>query len=405
MKADDLVLPEWRSDPYPLYAELRARAPIHRAERMNAWLLTRYVDVAAALRDPRLSSRRSTTPFAGISQALDEEVAPFKQSLELWALFRDPPDHTRLRALLNRGFAPGIIDTLRPQIQGVVEELLQTPTERQALEVVGELAYPLPAIVIAEMIGVPRADRDKFKHWSDDLASLLVPGLKVPQQIEDGLKSWREMEQYLGELIAVRRAEGKSAAPRKDVLGALLSAEEKGSPLSEAEVRATVGLLLFGGHETTTNLITNGVLLLLRHPQALSELRRDPALLATAIEEMLRYESPVQMVSRLADEDLVLADQPVRKGDRIILLLASANRDPAQFPEPDRFHIHRRENRHLAFGLGIHFCIGAALARVEAQLAFRLLFDRFSSMRLADEPIVWRDNLSFRCPQRLQITA
>lgn len=405
MRADELVLPQWRADPYPFYAKLRAAGPIHWAERLNAWMLTRYVDVAAALRDPRLSSRRSTTAFSDIPEALQAEVARFQQSLKQWALFRDPPSHTQVRALLNKGFVPGLIDRLRPHIQSVVHELLQAPTERRALEVVGELAYPLPAIVIAEMIGVPRQDRDKFKRWSDDLASLLTPGLKGPKLLEDGLKSWQEMEQYLVDLLAARRRDAATATARKDLLSSLTAAGEDASLLSEEEVRATVGMLLFAGHETTTNLITNGVLLLLRHPEALAALRRDPALLAPMIEEMLRYESPVQLITRIPDEDVVLAGQPVSKGQRVLLVLASANRDPAQFPEPDKFIIGRRENRHLSFGLGIHFCVGAALARVEAQLAFGQLLERWPTLRLADETIAWRDSLAFRCPQRLHITA
>lgn len=405
MQADELVLPQWRADPYPFYAKLRAAGPIHWAERLNAWMLTRYVDVAAALRDPRLSSQRSNTVFGEVPETLQAEVARFQQSLKKWALFRDPPSHTQVRALLNKGFVPGLIDRLRPHIQSVVHELLQTPTERRQLEVVGELAYPLPAIVIAEMVGVPRQDRDKFKRWSDDLASLLAPGLKVPKLLEDGLRSWQEMEQYLIDLLAARRQDAAAATARKDLLSSLTSAGEDASLLSEQEVRATVGMLLFAGHETTTNLITNGVLLLLRHPEALAALRQDPALLAPMTEEMLRYESPVQLITRIPDEDVVLAGQPVSKGQRVLLLLACANRDPAQFSEPDKFLISRRENRHLSFGLGIHFCVGAALARVEAQLAFGQLLERWPTMRLADETIAWRDSLGFRCPQRLHITA
>ncbi|HRI50744.1 MAG TPA: cytochrome P450, partial [Pseudomonadota bacterium] len=226
-----------------------------------------------------------------------------------------------------------------------------------------------------------------------------------PKLLEDGLKSWQEMEQYLVDLLAARRRDAATATARKDLLSSLTAAGEDASLLSEEEVRATVGMLLFAGHETTTNLITNGVLLLLRHPEALAALRRDPALLAPMIEEMLRYESPVQLITRIPDEDVVLAGQPVSKGQRVLLVLASANRDPAQFPEPDQFIIGRRENRHLSFGLGIHFCVGAALARVEAQLAFGQLLERWPTLRLADETIAWRDSLAFRCPQRLHITA
>ncbi len=405
MKADELLLPKWRADPYPLYAELRAAGPIHFVERMDSWVLTRYSDVSAGLRDLRLSSRRGSGAFSDVPKAREAEVAPFKQSLRHWVLFRDPPDHTQVRTLLNKGFLPAIIDSLRPKIQGLVEELLKTPTEKRELEVVGELAYPLPAIVIAEMIGVPREDRDRFKHWSDDLAMGLAPGLKEPHAFEAALKSWQQMDKYLSELVAARRREKQQGKARHDVLSALLFAEEKGALLSEEEVRATLGLLLFAGHETTTNLITNGMLLLLRHPEALSALRKDPALMPAAIEEMLRYESPVQMLSRFSTEELTLAGQRVGKGQMVMLLMASANRDPAQFPEPDRFDITRRENRHLSFGMGVHFCLGAALARIEAQAAFRYILDHWPSIRLAEEPPAWQNNLVFRSLPRLRIAA
>jgi cytochrome P450 len=400
MRADEIVLPSWRPDPYPLYEALRAEGPVHFSERLDAWVLTRHADIAAALRDPRLSSKRGVSAFSSVPPALQTEMAPFKGSLKLWTLFRDPPDHTRVRALVSKAFAPRLVDAMRPKIEGIVEELLAAPLARGDLEVVSELARPLPAIVIAEMVGVPREARDQFTGWSDDLATLLVPGVKTTEMTEQALKSWQEMDRYLADLAAQRRSD-----PRDDLLTALLSAEEQGSLLSEDEVRATVGLLLFAGHETTTNLISLGVLTLLRHPDALAALRADPDLIPTAVEEMLRYESPVQLITRLVNEDLTIGGQTMRKGQGIILLLASANRDPEQFQQPDRFVINRRENRHLSLGLGIHFCLGSALARAEAQITFRLLLERCPGLRLTEEPADWRDSLAFRCPQRLSVVA
>lgn len=399
MNPDDLLLPQWRSDPYPFYAALRAAGPVHWMKRLNAWVFTRYADVAAALRDSRMSSQRATAAFAGMPEILQEAAVPFKQSLNQWMLFRDPPDHTRIRGLCTKAFVPGLIETLRPKIQGIAAELLEGPTARGSLEVVSELAYPLPAIVIAEMIGVPPADRDKFKRFSDDLATLLAPGVKTPALIEQSLASWQDMEAYLIAMSAARRA-----APRPDFLSALLGTEEQGNLLAEQEVRATVGLLLFGGHETTTNLITNGILLLLRHPEALTALRRDPALLPAAVEEMLRYEPPVQIITRILTEDVAMAGQTLRKGQRVLLSVASANRDPLQFPEPDRFLITRRDHRHLSLGLGLHFCLGASLARAEAQGTLALLLERWPNLHLRETAITWRDNLTLRCPQRLYIT-
>lgn len=400
MNPDELILPAWRNDPYPLYEALRAAGSVHFSSRLDAWVLTRYADLVSALRDPRLSSRRGTLGFLNVPQEHQDQLLPFKNSLRMWALFRDPPDHSRLRGLMAKAFSPSLVDAMRPKIQRIVEELLEAPFKNGGFEVVKDLAFPLPAIVIAEMIGVPREDRELVKVWSDDLATLLAPGIKTLEIVVQALKSWQEMDEYLAQMIKQRRT-----APRDDLLSALLGAEEKGALLSEEEVRATVAMLLFAGHETTTSLISLGLLTLFRHPEAMASLRGNPALIPGAIEEMLRYEAPIQLMSRILDEDATLCGQKMGKGQRVILLLASGNRDPAQFPEPDRFLIARKENRHLSFGLGIHFCLGAALARAEAQITFRVLLERSTGLRLIEEPSAWRDNLAFRCPQRLSVVA
>ena len=404
MDANELLSPKWRDDPYPLYAALREAGPVHYFSSLDAWVLTRHGDIAAALRDGRLSNRRGTAAFFNVAPNLQEATAPFRASLKLWALFRDPPDHTRLRGLLAKAFAPALVETMRGRIERIIDELLEEPQRRGSFEVVSELAYPLPAIVIAETIGAPRADRDLWKRWADDLVTLLAPGIKNPQMMERVLKSWHEMDAYLADLIKERRK-----APGHDLLDALLSAEEAGSLLSEEEVRATLALLLFAGHETTMNLISLGVLALLRNPCALEALRDDPSLIPGAIEEMLRYDAPVQLSVRLCGEDLSLCGQPMKKGDRLMLLLASGNRDPQQFREPDRFDVRRRDGRNLAFGQGIHFCLGAGLARLEAQLCFKALLSRFPSLRLSPEadsaPVRFGENLAFRCPTRLSVVA
>lgn len=405
MNADDLLLPETRTNPYPFYSALRAAGPIHWAAQLDAWVLTRYADVTAVLRNPQFSSRRVTATFTDAQPELQKRTLALRQSMEAWALFSDPPNHTRVRALLSKAFAPALMEAMRGKIQSLVEELLAVAAPRRGLEIVADIASPLPAIVIAEMVGVAREDRDKFKRFSDALATLVGPAKKTAPMIEEAMAQWQEMEDYLIQLIGRRRSAG-SARP-DDLLGALLAANEAGSWFTESEVRATIEMLLFAGHETTTNLIANGMLILLRHPQICATLRQEPGLIPAAIEEMLRLEPPVQMVRRVIEQDMVLAGTRVQKGQRVLLLLASANRDPAQFSEPDRFVVDRRESRALSFGFGIHFCSGAALARLEAQAAFAALLGRFPNLRLAapelEVPILWRDHPTFRCPQQLQV--
>lgn len=398
MTPDELLQPQWRVDPYPLYTALRTAGPLHRAERLESWVLTRHADVVAALRNPRLSSNRGPASFTDVQPALSGAVRSFKQSLKSWALFRDPPEHTRIRGLQVKAFVPSLVEAMRPKIRAVVDDLLAVPTERGELEVVGELADPLPAAVIAEILGVPPGDRARFKSFSQVLATLLAPGLKTPEMLAHAVERWQEMELYLTDLLAERRS-----APRDDLLSRLLTAEHQDGLLSEQEVRATVGLLLFAGHETTTNLLTNSVLLLARHREAQAVLRSDSSLLPTAVEEVLRYEPPVQLLTRCVGEDLILCGQPLRRGERVMLLLASANRDPDQFPDPERFLVTRRDNRHVSFGMGIHFCLGAALARIETQIALERLLARWPDIRQSEDLVVWRDNLAFRCPQSLRV--
>lgn len=395
MKVDDLLDTCWRPDPYPLYKALREQSAIHFSERLNGWILTRHADASAALRNPRLSSKRSAANFTGLKDSFAEAAAPFKQSLEMWPLFRDPPDHTRIRALLSKAFVPRLIESIRPKIRNIVEQLLDLAAARGSLELVADLAYPLPTIVIAELLGVPPEDRDLFRVFSSDIASLIAPGIKNLKVLTSALESWQRIDQYLTSLIGSRRS-----APCDDLMSGLLSAEEKGVLLSEVEVKAALTQLLFAGHETTINLISNSVLVLLNHPEARPVLQ-DPERMPTLVEELLRYEAPVQIVTRLALEDMELAAQEVHQGQRVILLLASANRDAEVFPEPDTFRADRSDNRHLSFGGGVHFCLGSALARAEAQIALGLLFERWPEMRLSEENIRWQDNLSFRCPERL----
>lgn len=387
------LLPEFLADPYPFYQRLREQDPVHWNQVLGfgMWVLTRYADVMAVLRDPRFSAQRRS------ADVVQEVLEIFPQEGEMSPLVRantmlssDPPDHTRMRTLVNKAFTPRAVEAMRPRIQAIVDSLLDAAQERGGMDVIADLAYPLPVIVIAEMLGVPPEDRDQFKRWSDDVVTTIEPVLS-PEAQQRAQRASLELAEYFRGIVEVRRRE-----PRDDLLSALIAAEEQGDRLTEDELYATCILLLVAGNETTTNLIGNGMLALLRHPDQLQRLREEPSLLEPAVEEMLRYESPVQLTARVALTDVEVGGRTVGRGQLVLTVLGAANRDPAQFPEPDRFDVARRDNRHLAFGHGIHYCLGAPLARLEAQVAFRSLLARFPRLEPAFERPQWRPAVTLR---------
>ncbi len=370
-----------REDPYPAYRALRERDPVHRSELMRAWLLTRYDDCAALLRDPRFSAVRSLAFRNTQPERQLEDLETFFGTLGRTILFRDPPDHTRLRNLVNKAFTPRSIELLRPRIQEIVDGIFEQAEASGRLDAVRDLANPLPVIVIAEMLGIPREDRERFKRWSDIVAEGLEPVFD-PAVIERTNRASTEIVDYFRGIVAARRAE-----PREDLVSRLVAARDEGDHLSESEVLAFCLLLLVAGNETTTNLIGNGLLALMRNPAQLRRLCDDPSLTESAVEELLRYDSPVQLTGRVALEDVELHGRRIEQNQMVVPLLGSANRDPAQFAAPDQLDIGRQDNRHLSFGLGIHFCLGAPLARAEAQIVFRTIAERFSGIRLYGPPV------------------
>jgi cytochrome P450 len=383
-------LPEVHKDPYPLYHQLRSEDPVHRSS-LGFWVLTRHADVLAVLRDPRMSRdpRRSERmellrASAEVDELLSEEEAAPSM------LFVDPPDHTRLRALVSKAFTPGAVERLRPRVEAIVSELLDRVAGAGRMDVVEDLAYPLPVTVICELFGVPEADRDRFRAWSRELVRLLDP-LVAADALERALQARLALRGYLRDLIATRRAQ-----PTGDLLSALIASEDQGSQLSESELVSMCVLLLVAGHETTVNLIANGTLALVRHPETRAGMEADAALPGSAVEELLRYDSPVQFTSRHALADLEIGGRRVRAGETVIAVLGAANRDPAQFPDPDRLDLTRAPNRHIAFGGGIHFCLGAPLARVEARIAISAMLERLPGMELGPEPPVRRDTVTLR---------
>ncbi|MGH7278382.1 MAG: cytochrome P450 [Candidatus Rokuibacteriota bacterium] len=389
--------PEVVADPYPVLAALQREDPVHRSEILGGWVLTRYADVRSALNDPRLSADR-ITPFLRHQAHTGTDVAELGRLAGLWAVFTDPPRHTRLRGLLNKAFTSREVERVRPRVEAIVEELLDGVESAGRMDVIGDFAYPLPVTVIAEMIGVPKEDRDRFKRWSDDVATFIGSALTTPDKYERAGRSMAGMSDYFRGMIAARRGE-----PREDIMSRLIAAEERGDVLSEDELTATCILLLFAGHETTTNLIGNAIVSLLRHPEQLQAWRTEPALTASAVEELLRYEGPTQVMVRIAAEDLELEGRRIRRGDRLFLMLNAANRDPAQFPEADRLDLRREPNRHIAFGYGIHFCLGAPLARLEAQIALPAVLRRLPDLEIATEAPEWLDSLVFRGVKSLPV--
>jgi cytochrome P450 len=386
-----LLDPATLDDPYPVYARLRAEAPAYFSEGWNAWLVTRYDDVLAGFRDPRLSANRAATFAATLPPDVRERLRPIIDNLASWVLFLDPPSHTRLRALLNRAFTPRLAEALRPRMQALVDGLCDRVEPAGHMDVVADLASPLPVAVIGAMLGVRPEDGHRLKGWSHALAAFLGAGRPTPDSVAAALRGIVEMEAYFRDVIADRRR-----SPQDDLISALVAAQDEGRLLDDRELLSTCSMVLFGGHETTTNLIGNAIHLLLSRPQERTRLRDAPTSLPAAVEEFMRYEAPVQRMGRVTTEPLEIAGTPLPKGQLVFLMLGAANRDPAHFPDPDRLDLERRDNRHLAFGLGTHYCIGAALARLETELTLGTLLRRFPDLRSAPEPAPWLRSATLR---------
>ena len=373
---------------------MRAADPVYR-ERRFGWVLTRYDDIAWALRAPHLSAHRPLPdePVPQPLAAIADEVRALRRLQSLWMLYSDPPQHTRLRALVGAAFTPRVVDGMRTRIQAIVDGLIDAVEPTGQMDVIADLAYPLPTTVIADLLGLPTADRARFKQWSDDIAAgfFLIVGRETAAAVRRAYESQNALATYFRELVAERRAH-----PRDDLLSALVAAEADGAMLGEDELLATCVLLLFAGHETTTNLIGNGVLALLEHADQFERLRQERALLGSAVEEFLRYDGPVQATARRATVGFELHGTRVDPGDYLLLVLGAANHDPAQFAEPDRLDLGRADNRHLAFSLGPHFCLGAALARLEAYVAFETLLRRLPRLRAGPAPPVRRPDFFLR---------
>jgi cytochrome P450 len=410
---------EIRANPYPFYQQLRDQDPVHWDEALGFWVLSRYGDIDSLYTDDRFSRAQGLMRgFQRLSEVERQIVQPVYHAFSKTVFYADPPYHTHLRGLMNHAFTPRRVERLRPYIERTVNELLDAAQAEDKLDVIHDLAYPLPVMVIAELLGLPASDRDRFKQWSDDLFAILGTVRHKPQALlERAAHSLNEMTEYVKELSRRRRA-----APQDDLLTALLAVTEEqnvgcphphapsslhatgelvrepitASTLTEEELVSNINILLSTGHETTTHLIGNGLLALLQHPEQMQKLQAQPRYLAPAIEEMLRYDNPVQITYRSALADANLQGKLIRKGDLVNSILGSANRDPRRFSNPDRFDITRNEGRHLGFGIGIHFCIGAPLVRLEAEIVFETILRRFPKISLRTETLAWQEHPIFR---------
>jgi cytochrome P450 len=391
-----LLDPQVLANPYPLFDRLRTEDPVHWDPYLHAWIVTRYADVVKVLME--FSAERTPTP-----ERLEElgmgELSPVAKMMVEQMLFLDPPSHTRIRSLASFAFTPQRVAVLRDHIRELVKVMFEAVESKGSMDLLADLGEPLPCRVAAEMLGVPSEDATQLKRWSDDFAEMLGNFQHNPERASRARRAVEEMTEYFGSAI-----EEIKRHPREGLIQSFLNAEVNGDRFTVAEVIANTVVTMVGGMETTTNLIANGTLTLLRNPEEFATLKSDHSLVPSAIEEMLRFEPPSQHTGRLAPYDLELGGKQIRKNQAVIAVMAAGNRDPERFPDPNRFDITRKDNRHLSFGWAAHFCFGAALARIEGQAALEGILQRIPNLKLAQESLEWRTNLGLRGLKELRVT-
>jgi cytochrome P450 len=395
----DLKLPANVQDPFPVFRWLREHDPVHWSASLNAWVVTRYADVFEIFNQPlKFSSDRF--------RKIDEKYASRRPAVQAvgevladWLVFRDPPDHTRLRSLLQKSFTPTQLLNSRDRIQVTIDALIDRVIARGEMDFISAVAFPLPATVIAILLGAPTEDLEAIKDWSDRLAAYLGGSV-------DGRDNFTEARAGVVRLVEYFRAllRERARAPRDDLMSLMLRAEHDGERLSHDEVVANCVLLLFAGHETTTNLLGNGLFHLLHHPEQMRLLAQDPALVPNAVEEFLRYDGPVPATIKVATEDVEWHERRIRRGDMVLPFMSAANRDPRQFPNPETLDVRRTPNRNVAFAYGIHFCLGAPLARLEGQLTFETLLRRLPDLALQSVTPRWKPQIFLRGLESLPVT-
>lgn len=391
-----LLNPEVLADPHALYRTLRAHSPVHWDPYMHAWVVTSYAEAVTVLKD---FSADRTPPLAYLDQLGLSLMKPFAEVMLQQMMFMDGAMHARLRGICAAAFTPRRVEELRAEIESIADELIDNVIEAGRMDMIADFANRLPAIVTAKLLGVPVEDHEQLHAWVIDLAEVLGNFQHHPDRVAEIVRSLGDLKNY----VAARMDE-QSGRPTSGLIYSLMTTEVDGHRLSDDEVIANTIITLIGGHETTTNLIASGFLTLLRDPENFQQLRNHPEIIGSAIEELLRFESPVQHTARIAPADMQLAGKTIRKDSRVVAVLAAANRDPSRFSGPDHLDLRRPDNRHLAFGWAAHFCFGAPLARMEGQIAFNKLLRRLSKPALLDQALNWRENAGLRGLTALNIT-
>ena len=388
-----LITPEAFANPYPIYARMRAEVPVYWVEVFNSWFLTRYDHLKPLYNDPRVITSNPINKIPSLlSQDERQKIKTIDDFLALWVVFMDPPEHTHLRQLLNKGFKPSIIKDMHSRIQTIVDDLLNDMSEMSQIDFITQFAYPLPSLIISEILGFPKEGQALLKAWSQKIAVFFIDQtLKYTPQSEAMYGTVNEIREYIGSLLDERRRH-----PQDDMFTSFLDTEVDGSKLTDDEIISSSILLLFAGHETTQNLLGNGLFALFNHPDQLDLLKSNPAYIETAIEEFLRYDGPNQFSIRELNAEVEFAGKTIRPGEKIFLGLGAANHDPQQFENPETLDITRDPNPHLMFGHGIHFCLGAPLARLEGKIAFNTILRRLVGLRLTDIAPVWRPSFTLR---------
>jgi cytochrome P450 len=387
-----LFIEGFLEDPYPTYQRFLEEDRIHYVDwGAGIWAIFNYEDCSSILKDPRLSARRTAAILLGLPAERRADFAELVRMMGLWMLFIDAPEHSRLRKLMNKGFSPAVAESLRPQIEAIVDRMLEPLRHASEAEFMHEIAHPLPVNVVAEMLGIPDTMQSQLVRWSDALATFLGNPRRTLEQTQEAQTAIVALTQYFREIVTARRRQKGN-----DLISLLLEIEEDGEILTEEELYAQCVMLLSAGHETTRNLIGNGMHCLLQHPQELSRLRDHPEMIRSGVEELLRYESPIQYTARIVKEEMQLCGVRLRQGEVVAFMLGAANRDPQQFRDPTRLNLARLDNAHLAFGAGPHFCIGNQLARLEGQVAILRMVQQFPRLRLTAQRAEWAPNLGFR---------
>lgn len=389
-------------DPYPTYARLHEEGPLHYLDvggKWAVWSVFSHAECSSIAKDPRCSAKRAQQMLLPLPLSRQSEFSELARMLSLWLIFMDPPEHTRLRKLLNKGFSPSVVDSLRPQVEDIVERMLKPLERGSEVELMRQFANPLPVRIILEMLGIPQELHATFVDWSRAIAVFRGSPDRTVEQARAAQDALIALTDFFRKTVAERRRNKGN-----DLISLLIDIEEEGEVLTEEELYAQCTALLFAGHETTRNLIGNGMYTLLRHPREAAELRDNPEMIRSAVEELLRYESPVQFTARVLKEDIEICGQYIPKKWTILCMLGAANRDPKQFEEPNQLNLKRLNNQHLAFSAGPHFCIGSQLARLEAQVALSNLLRRFPEMKLIGPRPEWASTFGLRGLKGLPVT-